>query len=156
MRQHNDTTNSEEIMMELFNKEDVYDNEISPLVKKIIAICEEHKMPMLASFTYCSDGGSGAWRSTTLINYFDGRVDGGLYHAKRSLCSAENVHDINPSCNKYMLAIAEGGDYETEYAGRTHTLCMYCDADLDEKDHDDDCLVLQARADIESARSDKK
>jgi hypothetical protein len=38
--------------MDFFNKEDVYDNEISPLMQKIIAVCKKHDIPMLASFTF--------------------------------------------------------------------------------------------------------
>jgi len=61
--------------MEAFNKEDVYDNEISPLMTKIIDICKEHKIPMLASFTYenCEEKGTG--RCTTLLNGFENRKD---------------------------------------------------------------------------------
>ena len=32
--------------------EDVYDNEISPLIAEIITICKRDKMPMFASFEY--------------------------------------------------------------------------------------------------------
>ncbi|MCK5245024.1 MAG: hypothetical protein KAJ90_07115 [Desulfobacterales bacterium] len=32
------------------NKEEVYDNEISPLMNKIISICKEHKISTLCSF----------------------------------------------------------------------------------------------------------
>lgn len=54
--------------MELFSNEAVYDNEISPLVLRIVAICKEHGIPMVASFTYenCSDEGPG--RCTTIVN----------------------------------------------------------------------------------------
>ncbi len=47
--------------MEFFNKEDVYDNEIAPLMKDIIDICKKHEIPMLCSFTYenCEDNGVG-------------------------------------------------------------------------------------------------
>ena len=47
--------------MEFFNKEDIYDNEIAPLMKDIIAICKKHEIPMLCSFTYeyCEDKGVG-------------------------------------------------------------------------------------------------
>lgn len=31
-------------------REKVYDEQISPLMTKIIAICQEHKIPMVASF----------------------------------------------------------------------------------------------------------
>lgn len=31
-------------------RETVYDEQISPLIKKIIAVCKEHSIPMLADF----------------------------------------------------------------------------------------------------------
>ena len=61
-------------MSEMFNKEGVYDNEISPLMRKIIEICNENKIPMVASFTYenCEEKGCG--RCTTQL-VFEGRED---------------------------------------------------------------------------------
>ena len=58
--------------MQLFNKEDVYDNEISPLMKKIIAICKEHEIPVIASFAYENDEENGIGCATTNI-FFDDR-----------------------------------------------------------------------------------
>lgn len=54
--------------MEYFDKEDVYDDEISPLMNKIIGICKKHNIPMIASFAYenCQDNGIGC--CTTLLN----------------------------------------------------------------------------------------
>lgn len=40
---------------EIFNLERVYDERIGPLMKKIIEICKEVEMPMLASFCYKKD-----------------------------------------------------------------------------------------------------
>lgn len=61
--------------MEIFNKEDIYDNEISPLMRQIIGICKEHGIPMVASFTYenCEERGPG--RCTTNINDIPNRKD---------------------------------------------------------------------------------
>ena len=61
--------------MEIFDKEDVYDDQISPLMREIINICNEHGIPMIASFTYevCED--RGPCRCTTLINNIEGRND---------------------------------------------------------------------------------
>lgn len=60
--------------MEIFNEEDVYDNEISPLLRQIIDICNKHNIPMIASFVYenCEDRGPGC--CTTLINDKENRV----------------------------------------------------------------------------------
>jgi hypothetical protein len=38
--------------MKTYDLESVYDEKISPLMAEIIAICKEHKMPMLASFQF--------------------------------------------------------------------------------------------------------
>lgn len=35
-----------------YDLEDVYDEQIAPLMTRIIAICKEHKMPMVATFQY--------------------------------------------------------------------------------------------------------
>jgi hypothetical protein len=38
-----------------WSEEEVYDREISPLMKRILDICKQHKIPMVASFQY-TDG----------------------------------------------------------------------------------------------------
>lgn len=40
---------------ELWEKERVYDSEISPLMTKIIEICKREKIPMVATFAYAND-----------------------------------------------------------------------------------------------------
>lgn len=45
----------EEMNKEGFNLEDVYDEEIAPLMSRIIEICKEHKLPMFATFLYLND-----------------------------------------------------------------------------------------------------
>lgn len=37
------------------DKEKIYDEEISPLMEKIIEICKKHKIPIFASFQYSDD-----------------------------------------------------------------------------------------------------
>lgn len=71
--------------MELFNEEDIYDNEISPLVQQIIEVCNKHKIPMIASFTYenCEERGEG--RCTTIINNIDNRFDRGFGKALKTI-----------------------------------------------------------------------
>lgn len=41
-------------MTEHYDLESVYDEQIAPLMEKIIGICKEHGMPMVASFAYAS------------------------------------------------------------------------------------------------------
>ena len=67
--------------MELFNKEDVYDNQISPLMQQIIDICNAHQIPMLASFTYENCESKGTGRCVTLLNKFEDRIDSRLTDA---------------------------------------------------------------------------
>jgi len=38
------------------NKEKVYDEQISPLIKKVIAICKEHGMSMFTEFQFSDSG----------------------------------------------------------------------------------------------------
>lgn len=61
-------------MMDL---ESVYDEEISPLVTRIIEICKKHDIPMFAEFQYSddgycrtalSDGGSGIFRHLNALS----------------------------------------------------------------------------------------
>ena len=40
---------------ESFDLEDVYDEQIAPLMTKIIEICNAHKLPMFATFLYLND-----------------------------------------------------------------------------------------------------
>jgi len=37
-----------------FDLEDVYDREVAPLMAKIIEVCKQHKLPMVASFLYAN------------------------------------------------------------------------------------------------------
>lgn len=37
-------------------REDVYDNEIAPLMSKVIDLCKTHGIPMLATFQYTEPG----------------------------------------------------------------------------------------------------
>ena len=47
-----------------FDLEAVYDNEIAPLMEKIIAICQRVDMPMVSSFAYAT----GSTCTTALID----------------------------------------------------------------------------------------
>ncbi|HBC7418503.1 TPA: hypothetical protein KEY88_001161 [Serratia marcescens] len=65
-------------MMEIFDLENVYDEQISPLMQKIIAICQENNMPMIASFAFenCEERNLGC--CTTILNDYEFRI---LYDA---------------------------------------------------------------------------
>jgi hypothetical protein len=76
--------------MELYNHEDIYDNEISPLMQKIIAICKEHKIPVIASFAYENDEENGVGSCTTNI-FFDDRKPEGFLSANREIRTGGNT-----------------------------------------------------------------
>jgi len=76
--------------MELYNHEDIYDNEISPLMQKIIAICREHKIPVIASFAYENDEENGVGACTTNI-YFDNRKHEPFLKANQEIRSGGNI-----------------------------------------------------------------
>ena len=50
-----------------WNKESVYDNEINPLMAKIIEICKREKMPIVCSIQYEDSDENGAGICTTVI-----------------------------------------------------------------------------------------
>lgn len=57
-----------------FDLEAVYDEQISPLMAQIIAVCKEHRMPMVASFLYRRDGGPDAYDACSTSLQWDGRT----------------------------------------------------------------------------------
>ena len=57
----------------MFDKEDIYDAEIAPLVATLIQVCKENDIPMVASFCYAaSDDGESTDLCTTFIPQQDG------------------------------------------------------------------------------------
>lgn len=71
-------------MSEVYDSEKVYDEQISPLMTQIIAICREHRIPMVASFIYENNVDRGKCRCTTHLP-FEGREDDVLGHVHRTL-----------------------------------------------------------------------
>jgi len=52
-----------------WTKEDVYDEQISPLMSQIIAICKEHRIPLVAQFNYADEpDGEGYKFCTTVLS----------------------------------------------------------------------------------------
>lgn len=51
-----------------YNVEAIYDTEIAPLMKQIIAICLKHEIPMVASFAYADDGTGNVSLCSTVMN----------------------------------------------------------------------------------------
>lgn len=50
-----------------YDLEKVYDEQISPLMTKIIEICQEHRIPMVASFQYANSETEGPAFCTTIM-----------------------------------------------------------------------------------------
>jgi hypothetical protein len=57
--------------LEHFDLENVYDDEIDPLMKKIIKICKKHKLPTVCDFNYrnSEEGSEGSDHCTTLLAF---------------------------------------------------------------------------------------
>lgn len=53
--------------MEMFLKEQVYDDKIYPLMDEIISICKEHKIAMLCSFAIPTEDNPGLACTTALL-----------------------------------------------------------------------------------------
>lgn len=55
-------------MDQAVSKEQVYDNEIFPLMNQIIGICQKHKIAMVASFCVETEGDPGLHCTTALLS----------------------------------------------------------------------------------------
>lgn len=68
------------------NQEEIYDERISPLMKEILTICKEHKIPMVASFACPNDDDPDLRCTSGLIgNDYMGNQEGFLA-ALHTLC----------------------------------------------------------------------
>jgi len=78
--------------MEVFSEEKVYDEKLSPLMKQIIEICKEHKIPMLAVFVYENDENGDQNAATTYLNFGDDdRFSDVLHQAHRTIRGGGNL-----------------------------------------------------------------
>lgn len=75
----------------VFDLEAVYDEEISPLMKKIIEICKQHEMPMVASFCYRTDEEGGNDAANTNLPFGDRQPKRHL-HAARAIYGKYDEH----------------------------------------------------------------
>ncbi|ECR4900789.1 hypothetical protein KCI04_002478 [Salmonella enterica] len=60
--------------VEIYDLENVYDKQISPLMQQIISICKENKMPMLCSFAFENNENRGPGTCDTILNGFENRT----------------------------------------------------------------------------------
>jgi hypothetical protein len=75
---------------ESWDLEAVYDAQLFPLMEKVIAICKEHRIPMVATFTYARDEARDATDHCTTRLAFPGRLvpsHDEAYRAIRRRCS---------------------------------------------------------------------
>ena len=68
-----------------FDLEFIYDEKINPLMVEIIAICKEHRLPMLATFLYAIQEDGGEDYCTSSLHFEDGRDSDNLREAQRAL-----------------------------------------------------------------------
>lgn len=86
------------------NKEQVYDEQIAPLMTQIIAVCKEHKVPMLAEFFIPVEGIPDLKCTTSLL--------GGDYVAPQEMHDALGVLLADSSAPEPMMiktVDADGG-----------------------------------------------
>lgn len=99
------------------NKEEIYDDQISPLMQNIISICREHGIAMLASFNIAHDGegpnGEDCSRLTCTSHLPDGE---GAFDDRFSKCAVTiqrgapramgvNITTVNADGSKTLTAI---------------------------------------------------
>lgn len=91
-------------MTEHWDKESVYDNEISPLMTQIIAICKKHEMPIVCSVQYCDTEEDGPGFCTTTITNFahacEKMQELNRAHQPRRAVAIAETHVTNPDGSK--------------------------------------------------------
>ena len=84
----------------LYDLEDIYDEQISPLMQQIIKICKEHGMPVLASFAIANHVDEGTYNCTT---YLGGGEDREPERYKKALSYVKNGVDGPPMFGTIMI-----------------------------------------------------
>jgi hypothetical protein len=74
------------------NKEKLYDEQISPLIKKVLSICKEHKIPMFCEFQFSDEG---FCRSFIKTQDNTGQHSIWKYYAAMSQCKEGNTINID-------------------------------------------------------------
>lgn len=86
-------------MSEFWDKEAVYDEQISPLMTQVIAICKANNIPMVAQFQYANDKENGPALCTTTLP-IDGitcdklRRIASSMQPERPFCIAETIETL--------------------------------------------------------------
>lgn len=70
---------------ESWDLEQVYDEKIAPLMTQIIAICKEHRIPVVASFAYARNADEDDTALCTTVLPFEGREVDSFVEAARAV-----------------------------------------------------------------------
>ncbi len=73
-----------------YDLEQVYDEQIAPLMAQIIAICKEHQLPMVASFAY-RHGENGGSYCSSYLDFAPERYSERLHSAIKTLMRGTSV-----------------------------------------------------------------
>ena len=91
--------------MSVYDIEAVYDEQISPLMRQIIAICKKHEMPVVASFCYSVDDAGGDHVANTVLQFED-RTPERHQHALRAIYGKMNA----PGCFAMTMTTVKTGN----------------------------------------------
>jgi hypothetical protein len=91
-----------------WSKEAVYDELVSPLMARIIGICKEHVIPLVAEFQYAVDE-EGPCYCTTVVP-FDHQSDHmteleNLVRPRSSVCLAETVQAMPDGSQRITISV---------------------------------------------------
>ena len=75
-----------------YDLEQVYDDQIAPLMAQIISICKEYELPMLASFQYKNDSENGDYCSTYLE--YEGRISDVLKQCRNIIYKKTQIYSV--------------------------------------------------------------
>ena len=90
---------------EFWDKENIYDEQIAPLMSQIIDICRKNNLPIVATFQYCNKKENGAaYCSTALLS---GNEDQHMRNVHKAVKASRPVafaetHVTNPDGSKVI------------------------------------------------------
>ncbi|KKM22505.1 hypothetical protein LCGC14_1624620 [marine sediment metagenome] len=74
-----------------YDKEDIYDEQIAPLMMKIIKICKQHELPMVSTFCYKVSEEGEESLCTTWIPMKDNWLPEALLDCRKRLYKRHNI-----------------------------------------------------------------
>lgn len=94
------------IQFENFDKTDVYNNEIHPLVEQIRDICDKHDIPALMSFTYKHDDGEESTSLALVANCRKNAIDATYIQFAKMLRDFPNIKAMRQFAQCVLMADA--------------------------------------------------